>query len=199
MTDMQTGQASSASPQQATTGQAPSDGQTVAGVEAKSGEGTAAPAASESYTFTVPEGVNVDDSVLQAYSQTASELKLPSEAAQKLLDAVSPVIQQRQQEAIESIRTQWADEVRADKELGGDRLDATLATARKALDAFGSPQLLELLDQTGLGNNREVIRAFYLAGKAISEDTFVAGGTSTGKTPSRGFNELAKTLYPNQS
>jgi hypothetical protein len=199
MTDMQTEPASSAGSQQATTGQAPVSGQPAAGVEAKSGEGTAAPADSESYTFKAPEGVDVDDSVLQAYSQAASELKLPPEAAQKLLEAVSPVIQQRQQAAMESIRTQWADEVRADKELGGDRLEATLTTARKALDAFGSPQLMELLDSTGLGNNREVIRAFYLAGKAISEDTFVAGGTAIGKTPMRGFNELAKTLYPNQS
>ena len=39
---------------------------------------------------------------------------------------------------------------------------------------------VRVLEESGLGNHPEVIRVFYRAGKAISEDRFVAG--QAGKT-----------------
>jgi hypothetical protein len=63
------------------------------------------------------------------------------------------------------------------------------------MDAFGTPQLRELLNESRLGNNPEMIRFMYRAGKAISQDKFVAGG------PARpdGARDPAKFLYPNQT
>lgn len=149
--------------------------------------------APEQYEFKAPEGQKFDDAVLGAFSEVAKELNLSQSAAQKVLDKVAPVIQARQLEQIEAVRTAWAESAKTDKEFGGDKLNESLSVAKKALDQFGSPELKKLLNESGLGNNPEVIRAFYRAGKAISEDTFVGG-----KAPKANAND-ARTLYPNSS
>lgn len=131
--------------------------------------------APEKYEFTAPDGVTYDAAVLGAFSEVAKDLNLSQEAAQKVLDKMAPVMNQRQADQIEAFRTEWADAAKADREYGGDKLAENLGHAKKALDTFGTPELRKLLDDTGLGNHPEVVRVFVRAGKAISEDGFVAG------------------------
>jgi hypothetical protein len=77
-------------------------------------------------------------------------------------------------------------------------LAENLSVAKKALDAFGSPELRVLLEQSGLGNNPEVIRFMFRAGKAISEDSFVGRSTGAGKPMPKDFGGFASALYTNQ-
>jgi hypothetical protein len=154
--------------------------------------------APEKYEFTAPEGREYDPGVLTAYSEVAKELNLPQEAAQKMIDKIAPLIEARQVEQVETIRTEWAEAAKADQEFGGDKLNENLAVAKKALDKFGSPELRTLLNDSGLGNNPEVIRFMYRAGKAISEDTFVGGSKGNQKSGPKNFNDLASALYSNQ-
>ena len=133
--------------------------------------------------------------MLAEFSDVARELDLSQDAAQKILDKVAPAMQARQAEVLEAARTEWANSAKSDKEFGGDKLDENLATAKKALDTFGTPELRTLLNNSGLGNHPEVIRLMYRAGKAISEDTFV-GGANTNATPAR--RDAATALYPTQ-
>jgi hypothetical protein len=168
------------------------DAQKTDGDQSKTGETpTGAP---EKYEFTVPEGVQLDEQGLSAFSEFAKELDMPQEAAQKMLEKMGPAWQQRQAQAIATVHEQWKEASTSDKEFGGEKLTENLAVAKKALDTFGTPELNKLLKETGLGNNPEIIRAFYRAGKAISEDSFVAG--SQGR-PASG-RDPAKSLYPNQ-
>jgi hypothetical protein len=101
---------------------------------------------------------------------------------------------------VEAIRNEWMQASQVDKEFGGDKLNENMAVAKKALDSFGTPELRTLLQQSGLGNNPEVIRFMYRAGKAISEDTFVSNsnGASSGKANAGDFNAKAAALYSNQ-
>lgn len=189
-------QADSTPQQQATTDQAATapEVKPVEGEPAKAAEAPEVKAgAPEKYEFKAPENTVLDDKVLSAYSDVAKELNLPQEAAQKVLDKVAPIMAAQQAEAIKQLNTEWLTAVKADKEFGGDKVEANIAVARKAIDAFGTPELKALLNQTGLGNNPELIRAFYRAGKAISEDRFVSGGAA-----STGSKNLASALYPNQ-
>lgn len=168
------------------------DAQKTEGEADKSGDKpTGAP---EKYEFAMPDGFQMDEAGLTAFSEFAKDLDMPQEAAQKMLEKMGPVMQQRQTEAITAVQNQWKEASTSDKEFGGDKLNENLAVAKKALDTFGTPELNKLLKETGLGNNPEIIRAFYRAGKAISEDSFVAG--SQGK-PAAG-RDPAKSLYPNQ-
>lgn len=165
--------------QQAAEGQ----GQQVEGAKT---EGEKKPeGAPESYEFKAPEGVSFGEGVIGAFSEVAKELNLSQDAAQKVLDKMAPAIQARQMEQIEAARNTWAEAAKADKEFGGEKLDENLATAKKAIDTFGTPEFRALLNDSGFGNHPEVIRVFYRAGKAISEDRFVAGGGEGARTDAR--------------
>lgn len=146
--------------------------------------------APEKYEFTNPEGVEFDSEVLAPYTEVAKELGLSQEAAQKILDKMGPTIQARQQAAIEATHGEWKNQTTTDKEIGGDKLAENLAVAKKALDTFGTPELRDLLVQTGLGNHPEIIRAFFRAGKQISEDSVVMGGNKTAP------RDPAEILFP---
>lgn len=149
--------------------------------------------APEKYEFAAPEGQQYDDKVLEAFSDAAKGLNLTQEGAQQMLDKLAPTIHQRQVEKIEAVQREWLESSKADKEIGGDKLTENLAIAKKARDTFGTPELNKLLDETGLGNHPEIIRAFYKAGKAISEDGFVKGGNTNAPA------DPAKRLFPNQN
>ncbi len=116
-----------------------------------------------------------DDAVVGAFSEVAKELNLTQDNAQKVLDKMAPVIAARQVEQLQAASAGWADAAKADKEFGGDKLAENLGVAKKAMDAFATEELRALLNESGLGNHPEVIRMFYRAGKAISEDSFVSG------------------------
>lgn len=205
-----------ATPAAATSQQAP-EGQTAAepkadaastedGKTEKADPGTLG--APEAYDLKAPEGNRFDDEVLSTFSNVAKELDLSQGAAQKILDAIAPKVAERfaarQLEAINETVTKWVADTKADKVLGGEKLTENLAVAEKALAAFGTPELRKLLGNydaktnptgTGLGNHPDVIKAFFNAGKAISEDKFVPGG----RQPTKGETNAAKALYPNQA
>jgi len=146
--------------------------------------------------FTVPEGVELDAEVLGDFQGIAKELNLPQDAAQKLTDLGIKLAQKWSSEgeqAANTMFTDWKSRAETDKEFGGDALPANLAVAKKAVDQFGTPELRELLDVHRLGDNPEVIRFMFRVGKAISEDTFVAGNKTS---PAQ---SAAKTLFPNMN
>ena len=172
-------------------------------VESKTSESEVPEGAPENYEFNTkvadaPD--ELDPEVLTAFGDVAKELNLPQEAAQKVLDKVTPVIQSRQAKALEDVKAGWVSDSQADKEFGGENLNSNLEIAKSALDAFGNDALKSLLVETGFGNHPEIIRFMYRAGKAISEDSYV--GNSQGANPKGGvpkdFNGIANALYSNQ-
>lgn len=154
--------------------------------------------APDKYEFAPQDGREFDPEVLGAYEEVARELDLSQEAAQRILDKVAPVLDGQQAKHVEAVTTQWREASQTDSEFGGDKLNENLSVARKALDSFGTPELRDLLEKSGLGNHPEMIRMLYRTGKAISEDGFVAGGNSEGrKSAPKDFAGYASALYSN--
>jgi hypothetical protein len=143
--------------------------------------------------FQLPEGMTVNEELLNEFKATAKDLKLPQEAAQKLAD-LQVKVYEKQAEAMSRVRAQWLDQTKTDKEFGGEALAENLGIAQKAMQAFATPQLRQLLNDSGLGNHPEIVRAFVRVGKAISEDGRVVTGSKSG-IPA----DPAKRLFPNQS
>lgn len=168
--------------------------------ETKGEEGNTVLGAPESYEFAESEQYQVDSQVIDAFKDAAKDLDLSNDAAQKLVDKMAPQIAQRQVEQVQAIQQEWAETAMADKEFGGEKLQENLAVARKAIEQFGTPELNELLQKSGLGNHPEVIRLMYRAGKSISPDTYV--GASQGSGPAKGqprdMAGFGDALYPNQ-
>lgn len=143
--------------------------------------------------FQVPEGMTVNEELLGEFKATAKELKLSQEAAQRLADLQVKALG-KQAEQMANVRAQWLEQTKTDKEFGGEALAENLGVAKKAMEAFATPQLRQLLNESGLGNHPEIVRAFVRVGKAISEDGRVVTGSKSG-IPA----DPAKRLFPNQS
>lgn len=140
--------------------------------------------APDAYSFKHPdEGQAFDDGVTTAFGEVAKELNMTQEAAQKVLDKMSPVLAARQTEAVTAARTQWANDSSTDTEFGGDKLQENLGVAKKAMDAYATQPLKDLLEESGLGNHPEVVRLFYRVGKSISEDRFINGAGTGSQSP----------------
>lgn len=155
--------------------------------------------APEKYEFKAPDGRDFDSEVISSFSEIAKELNLTQESAQKMLDKVAPKMAERQAQQVEAIRQEWATLSKSDKEFGGEKIAENLSVAKRALDTFGTPELRSLLNDSGLGNHPELIRFFFRAGKAISEDAKVVGSGTTAptKAPVRDFATAAAALYSN--
>lgn len=147
--------------------------------------------APETYEFKAAEGVELDTEALKDFEPVARELNLTNEQAQKLVDAYPKIlagVQQRQVEAWQKQTQDWAADVKADKEIGGDKLTASLSKAQQALETFGTPELKEYLNETGLGNHPELVKTFVKIGKAMSEDNMVSAANT-------GQRSAAEVLY----
>lgn len=165
----------------------------VPGEAPASTEAPTAPTAPEKYDFKSADG-KVDPAVLAKFEGVARELNMTQAQASKLLDTVLPEIDAAQKARQDSAIASWAEAAKSDKEFGGDKLADNLAVAKKALDAFGSPELTAMLNATGLGNHPEIIRAFFRAGQKISSGNFVPSGQGASKATDAGSK-----LYPSMN
>lgn len=141
----------------------------------------AAPAkkAPEKYEFKFDDGVTLDADVMKEFENNARELDLDQAAAQKIANLgakMSAKLQSDLKSKVETAHKEWAAAAKADPEFGGEKLEANLGIAQKAIAQFASEPLKALLRDTGLGNNPEVIRLFWKVGQAISEDKLIPGG-----------------------
>lgn len=165
----------------------------------KAGEKAKADAAKADLDLKLPEGWDSKDPLLGSFKATAKELGLDSPKAQKLFDLYAGAQKAANEKAAADLDAQfkgWKDAAKGDKEFGGKEFDGSLKAARKALASYGTPELAKFLDETGLGDHPELIRAFVRVGKAMAEDS-VAG---TKAAPANGAGDEAaflKALYPN--
>jgi len=150
------------------------------------------PVVPESYDLQMPEGVSLDAHAVDEFKAVAKELKLDQASAQKVADVGARMAQRQAEKHAEAVQS-WVEQVKTDKDIGGDKLQENLGVARKALDTFGTPELRDVLNASGFGNHPEVIRAFYKIGKAISEDRIVTG------QPAGGQKDMAKTMFPSMN
>ncbi|CAI1205225.1 Uncharacterised protein [Serratia entomophila] len=148
------------------------------------------PAAPEKYEFAAPEGQELDANALSVFEPIAKELGLTQEQAQKLVD-IYPQIQQQQAEAWSKQVADWGEQVKADKEIGGDKFTASVGLAQRALDQFGNSELREYLQASGLGNHPALVRFCAKVGNSMAEDSFVVPNQG-------GQRSTADILYGNK-
>lgn len=165
------------------------------------GNGTAGGAQAQSTTppeikVTVPEGVTVDQALLDGFS---AFLKGPvtQETAQKMVDQFVAQMAKGEANARARLAEQivtWGEEAKADKDIGGANFQANLDLSKKTMARFGSTDLVKFMNETGLGNHKEMIRFFSTVGKLISEDRLPGGasGQGGGAAPV----DPLKALYP---
>jgi hypothetical protein len=128
--------------------------------------------------FKLPEGAAIDGESLKAASTLFADSGLSQEEAQKFIDlAVSreQAAARKGVQAFVDLQTKWVSEIKADPDIGGDKFQASIASAARAIDRLAIPGLREALDLTGAGNNPAIVKAFARIGQMISEDRFRPG------------------------
>jgi hypothetical protein len=148
--------------------------------------------------FKLPEGMEIDKVGMEKFTPLAKELNLTQDQAQKLVDIQTAALAEANeaaQEAWDATQTKWREAAENDKEYGGDKFDANVASAMKFLKALGTPELMQALADTGVGNHPEFIRLCVRAGNAISEDNVIPGGAHGAIVE----KTAAATLFPNMA
>lgn len=148
----------------------------------------------ERYELKLPDGADLPAEYLEQASALAREYGLSQEQAQKLVERDASLLGS-QIERLQAVHAEqvekWATEVKSDKDLGGDRFEATQTAARAAVSRFGDDGLRALLNESGYGNHPVVVRFFARVGQALSEDNRLLGGN-----PSAPKRDRASILYP---
>lgn len=161
--------------------------------------------APEAYEIALPEGMVLDAEALEVAEPIFRELNLSNEAASKLAAAYPAIAQKLTDRANQAVinevvaqRAQWGKDALADPEIGGspETFDASKKQAAAGLDRLGfkaGHPFRTLLDETGLGNHPEMIRAWSRVGKAVSEDVEFHRTNAAGNEP----KTIGQTFYGN--
>lgn len=135
--------------------------------------------------FDTGEGIELDKGVLKSFGDAAKALNLSQEKAQGFLDTMLPAMVAAEKERL----AQWDRDSIADEEIGGDKHDEAVGIGKKALKAFGSEGLNNLLRETGLHRHVEIKRLLHKVGLAISEDKHEGEGVPD----SRNVGEMTRS------
>lgn len=152
----------------------------------------------EKYELKLADGTPLDANAdVQTIATFAKENGMTQEQAQKLADhnqTIAKSLLQRQTAFVVQERENWKKQTETDKELGGEKLQNTLSTAKLAMDRFApeGSALHKILIETGYGNHIEWVRLMHSIGKAMQEDKGLGGGGGGGKK-----KDAAHRLYPN--
>lgn len=150
------------------------------------------------YALTMPEGVEVDQELLDALGPKFAAKKLTVREAQELTDEYVKINTARAQKRMEDwgkTISGWADTAKKDEEIGGDKWDSTVQASQRAVNKLGTPGLKQYLNASGGGNHPELIRIFAKVGAMISEDSPPQDGAGGKGKPV----EAAHKLFPNDA
>ncbi len=135
----------------------------------------------------LPENSLLSPQTLAAFKQTATEVNLPAEALSQWLSHEETRLQAAAEQAAQAQQTQLENWARQTQATFGPRWQEEVSKAVRAADAFGGPQLRQLLEETGLGNHPVIVRTFHAVAQRICED--VTPGGAPGVTADKTFTQ----------
>jgi len=157
----------------------------------------AKPVVPEKYDYSalkLPEGITLDTPLLAAVEPIFKELGLTQEGASKLVEAHAKALASAEVQREADFKTWMASQVAQNqaalKKEWGLAYEANLVISQKGMARYCSPAMKALLDETGLGNHPEFVKAFLQIGKSVTEDTPPPGGV-----PPSTKRDAASVLY----
>ncbi len=132
------------------------------------------------------QGMTLESESTKEFSELAAKCNLSQKTADefvkigaKLIEkSVNNVLAQLQSEQIE----QYKLATNTDPDIGGDKLNEALDIAELAYKEFATPKLKELIEQSGLKYNNEVIKTFRNIGLKMKEADIHNTGIPQGQT-----------------
>lgn len=152
----------------------------------------------EKYEFADVEGVEIHDSVKEAFAGVAQEIGLSQEVAQSVLEKMGKAIVQANEMQLASLSETWVEQCKNDPEFGGNAFLENMGYVAKGVNMLLRPAGKELVKNPVYGNHPELVHAFYMAGKLLSADKIVTGNANGGSVGSGDkLKDIADSLFPN--
>jgi hypothetical protein len=123
----------------------------------------------------LPQGVTYDEAFEKAALPVAHKLGLTPHQVQGLLDFYAGHQGQTFQSAVRGRGDEEAQSIGHLQQEWGQGYDAKVAQAARAARYFGGQSLINFLNESGMGNNTELVRAFAKIGSMMTEDTLKIG------------------------
>ena len=163
--------------------------------------------------FKTPEGFELDPEVVKEGGALFKKHNLSQSAAQELVDFYI----RQTKDAFEAPfnayvdkRQEWRDEISADPDIGGSKLNGVRTSIGRLLDVPGDPKLTEAfraaMDYTGAGDNPAVVKWLHAISQKLGEGSPVRGRgmvevTREGQVvrPGQSNVSAAAAIYPHLS
>lgn len=130
----------------------------------------------EEYDFSgLDEKTPQSKALLDSLRATAAKANLTKEQAKEFAAWAKGVGMQELQKRQSDFQKGYEEGLEFLKNSYSGNLDSAKADISRAYRAFVSPELAELLDQTGIGNNPAMLSLLTRVGKAIKSDSIVFG------------------------
>lgn len=148
------------------------------------------------YALNFPESVSIDKDFVEAFKTTAHQAGILPKQAQALADWFSKTNADAESRMATEFKSQQAKNIEALKTEWGEAFQPKLNKAQQVLREAGSPELLKYLEDTGLGNDTNLIRLLAGIGdKFLREGGDInTGASSNAMTPKDAQKEYAKVM-----
>ena len=112
---------------------------------------------------------------LDGFREFAHDTGLTQDQANNILKLYGDIQEEQeesQQNSLEELRTNTTMELQKE---WGKNFDGKMDYAKRAFAQFASPELSQLMDESGMGNHPEMLRVFAKVGELMGEDSLVVG------------------------
>jgi hypothetical protein len=128
------------------------------------------------YSFEFPEDFQLDEEVFETFKGKAFEMGLTQKTFSDVLSfevereatarqSMEASVLKTREETESTLKTEW-----------GDNYDKNVESAKKVLSAVGDDTFMQFLEDSKLGDNPHIIRAFAALGEKMSEGSFIKPG-----------------------
>ena len=139
----------------------------------------------------------VSEDYMERFKADVKEQKLTQGQAEELLQIHEQAIEDYRNELQEqhnAVQTKWVDEIKSDKEFGGDNLNESSEHTKRVVNRFADESLKEELRTSGYGNHPGLFKMLAKIGQAMGNDNF-----ESGKHESKPKKSMAETFYGNNN
>lgn len=141
----------------------------------------------------MPEGVQYDEQFEGTFKNLAHTAGLTPKQAKQIYDGYHEYVGNKltsEGQTSEAQASQWVDSL---KQEFGKAYDERVDLAQRAVETYGSPELTEWLDNTGMGNNPMIVKMFAKIGENLAEGRpDISSQRSFTMTPDQARQEISR-------
>ena len=155
----------------------------------------------DTYDITTSTGEQLSGEDLDKLNQVCKKAGITQKQAQMLFSAYENDAFNFNQQLQRSYNQQlqsWRDAVMNDRELGQENIEKTKANIKNVIGRFGSSELSDFLNKSGLGYNPDFVRFVNKVGSLISNDNnFIGGNNNPQLSEADRQKEMLMKVYNN--